>query len=102
MARHDDNFEREDAPERGDEFEVRGEEIDADRLFAASEAVVLAVSELAAAGVERCPYPPSLLGTPDQPECLADFTRHELEEATAFLVRMGVLAQHPRRGQTNA
>lgn len=66
------------------------EEISAERLIEAADAVIVAVSErVQADGVS--PYPPDMLGSPDQPESLVLFTRAEVEEATAFLVRMGVL-----------
>lgn len=60
------------------------------RLFEASEAVLAAVAEVCAAR-GSCPYPPELLGDPIPPAVFNTFTREELEEATAFLVRLGVL-----------
>ena len=42
----------------------------------------------------QVPYPPSLMGTSAQPDCLSDFTRFEVEEATSFLIRLGVLETH--------
>lgn len=66
------------------------EEISAERLIDAADAVIVAVSQrVQVHGVS--PYPPDMLGAPDQPEALERFTRGEVEEATAFLVRMGVL-----------
>ncbi len=66
------------------------EEISAERLIEAADAVIVAVSEqVQAHGVS--PYPPDMLGSADQPEALLQFTRVEVEEATAFLVRLGVL-----------
>ncbi len=67
------------------------EQISSQRLFEASEAILLAVVEVAEKIHGAWPYPPSLLGTPMQPRCLDDFTRWEIEEATSFLVRLGIL-----------
>jgi hypothetical protein len=39
----------------------------------------------------RRPYPADLMGTPDQPECLRAFARWEIEEASEFLVRLGMI-----------
>ncbi|MCC6285091.1 MAG: hypothetical protein IT439_07280 [Phycisphaerales bacterium] len=68
----------------------RREQLSPDRLFEASESVLLAVQQTVEAR-GACPYPPELLGDPDQPDCLKDYTRFEVEEATSFLVRLGVL-----------
>lgn len=78
----------------------RKEEMNADRLCAASAAVLRAVKELAEESGQGmtnfvAPYPPDLMGAENQPACLCDFTRTEVTEATAFLVRMGFL-QYPR------
>jgi len=71
------------------------ERISAERLFEASEAVLQAVKETIGSGsagiANRAPYPPDLMGSPNQPECLSHFTRGEVEEGTAFLVRLGIL-----------
>lgn len=71
------------------------ERMNADRLFEASEAVLQAVRETLTAGVggkkHRAPYPPDLMGSERQPPCLSHFTRGEVEEATAFLCRLGFL-----------
>ncbi len=61
-----------------------------ERLFEASEAVLQAVAEVVQVR-GACPYPPELLGDADQPECLTSLSRFEVEEATAFLVRLGIL-----------
>jgi hypothetical protein len=57
-------------------------------------AVVQAMRELATVREDgkprQIPYPPSLMGTAEEPDCLADFTVEEVEEATAFLVRLGI------------
>ncbi|MBC7773654.1 MAG: hypothetical protein H7210_14260 [Pyrinomonadaceae bacterium] len=68
-------------------------QISTDRLFDASEAVLKAVKETAVitAGSKkaRAPFPPDLMGRSNQPACLSDFTKHEVEQATAFLIRLG-------------
>ncbi len=67
------------------------EQVEPGRLFEAANAVLEAVKEVERSRGTRCPYPPELLGSPDQPECLVEFTRYEIEEATDFLVRMGYI-----------
>ncbi len=67
------------------------EQIDYNRLFEASEAVLDAIVELAAEHDGLCPYPTSVMGTSEQPECLSRFTRWEIEEATQFLMRAGFI-----------
>jgi hypothetical protein len=80
----------------------REEELSADRLCAASAAVMRAVKEITDSRTKAqkgrpfvAPYPPDLMGATNQPSCLSDFTKHEVAEATAFLIRMGFL-QYPR------
>ena len=79
----------------------RYQQIDADRLCDAATAVMRAVRELMAANVlgkqAAVPYPPDLMGGLQQPGCLADFSRHEVEEATLFLIRLGMLEQRTER-----
>ncbi|MGE3107467.1 MAG: hypothetical protein AB7G11_00550 [Phycisphaerales bacterium] len=68
--------------------------MNADRLFETSEAVLQAVSETltAIAGKKRrAPYPPSLMGSQREPACLSTFSKSEVEQATAFLCRLGYL-----------
>lgn len=36
-------------------------------------------------------HPLEILGAPDMPECMKEFTRYEIEEASTFLERMGVI-----------
>jgi hypothetical protein len=35
------------------------------------------------------------MGCPDQPKCLSSFSKWEIQEACAFLVRLGIL-ERPR------
>lgn len=67
------------------------EQVEPTRLFDAANAVLQAVQEIERDKGVRCPYPPDLMGAPDQPQCLVDFTRYEIEEATSFLIRMGYI-----------
>src|SRR5262245_45607453 len=81
------------------------EQLSADRLCEASNAVVRAIRELMEEGrgegitARQVRYPPSLMGTWAQPGCLSDFTRFEVEEATCFLIRLGVLETHGVRSR---
>jgi len=74
---------------------AREENISTERLFESSEAVMQAVRETISDGApdrkNRAPYPPDLMGSDRQPDCLSQFTRDEVEEGTAFLVRLGYL-----------
>lgn len=67
------------------------EPFDASRLFAATEAVLEAVEHYERATGKVCPFPPDLMGSPAQPAPLSEFSRAEIEEATRFLVRLGVI-----------
>lgn len=62
-----------------------------ERLFEAAEASITAALEVAYQTGGPTPWPPDLMGSPLQPECLADFTRAEIEQACAFLVRLGFM-----------
>jgi hypothetical protein len=61
------------------------------RLCDAAEAVMIAVIEVTDQRGGDQPYPPDLMGTPDQPSVLGEFTREEVVEATSFLARLGFL-----------
>lgn len=67
------------------------ESLSAARLMDAAEAVLLAVAEVSALTSGHYVDPLEILGSAFQPECLCDFTREEVVEATAFLHRMGML-----------
>lgn len=78
-------------------MDERNQQIDADRLCDAASAVMKAVREMMVA-IENgqrsaVPYPPDLMGSPQQPQCLAEYSRFEVEEATLFLIRLGMLEQ---------
>jgi len=67
------------------------EQIDPMRLTDAADIVLEALGEVCPPGSGPCPYPPDLLGSPEQPVCMCDLTRYEAEEATLFLMRLGLL-----------
>ena len=69
----------------------QSEPITPDRLVDAATAVLAAVAEVREELGEVGIYPPDLMGSAHQPRCLCEFTRFEVEEATAFLLRMGYL-----------
>lgn len=74
-------------------------DIDADRLIQAAEAVMAAVTETASRNGGRCPHPAELVGTDSEPQELWEYSRDEVAEATAFLVRLGYLESLPPRTQ---
>ncbi len=64
------------------------------RLFEAAEATLVAAAQLAHVR-EQGVHVPELMGTARQPRCLDEFVRWEIEEAAAFLLRLGLLEQPP-------
>jgi hypothetical protein len=73
------------------------EKITPDRLIDASIAVLRAVAEVSEELGGAAFYAPDLMGSPLQPSYLAEFTRYEVEEATAFLERMGMVERTRKR-----
>lgn len=69
--------------------------LDPERLVEAAEASLKAAVENAEHTGGAWPYPADLMGSPAQPECLSSFTTWEIQEACAFLVRLGFL-ERPR------
>lgn len=65
------------------------------RLIDAVAAIEAVLAGMADPGTGYCPYPPGLLGLAEPPGPLVGFTYAELEEATRFLCRLGVLAWRP-------
>jgi hypothetical protein len=74
---------------------AHNENLDPLRLVEAAEASLQAAAECNQS-TGAWPYPADLMGAPEQPECLASFTKWEIQEACAFLVRLGIL-DRPRR-----
>ncbi len=67
------------------------EEIAPDRLIEVTEAVLTGIEETQKTHGKLI-YPPALVGTAMQPKATRECSKHEIEEATAFLVRLGVIA----------
>lgn len=72
------------------------EQITPERLVEAAISVLKAVEEYTAEHAGRTVYPTDLLGSTEQPRSMCDFTRFEVEEAAAFLVRMGFIEPRPK------
>lgn len=67
------------------------DEITPERLTDVAVGVMKALEEFGAEHAGRSIYPTDLLGSPEQPRILCEYTRYEVEEAAAFLVRMGFI-----------
>jgi hypothetical protein len=67
------------------------EQISPERLCEAAEAALRAAVEVAEYTGGPWPYPADLMGGPLQPDYLAGFTRWEMEQASEFLVRLGMI-----------
>ncbi len=76
-------------------------DLDPRRLVEAAEAILYSRERMAATG-RRPAFPTDLIGAPDQPACYVDYTRTELEEAAAFLVRLGLIEPRRLRNGTRA
>jgi hypothetical protein len=76
------------------------DQLSPDRLIEAAEAAFQAATEVWRDRGGAMPYPADLMGAPDQPHYLGEFTRWEIEEASEFLVRLGMIPKHlkKRRG----
>lgn len=64
-------------------------ESDTTRITHAADAILEACYE--SAELPDAPFPPELLGTPQCPDCLRSYSAGDLEEATVFLYRLGML-----------
>jgi hypothetical protein len=73
------------------------EQLTPERLLEAAEAALNAANENAEFTGGKMPYPADLMGTPVQPDSLAPFTRWEIEQASEFLVRMGMIPAPARK-----
>jgi hypothetical protein len=67
------------------------EQIQPQRLLDAADAVLEAVIEVGKDFDGLYVHPPQLMGSKLQPECLCEYYVFEVEEATKFLVRLGML-----------
>ncbi len=69
------------------------DKLDPTRLLEIAEIALQAAAEVADyTGAEERPYPADLMGSPLQPDSLAEFTRFEVEQASEFLWRLGEVA----------
>jgi hypothetical protein len=69
----------------------QNEQLSPERLCDAAEAALRAAVEVAAQHGGVWPYPADLMGAENQPECLCQFTKYEIEQASEFLVRLGMI-----------
>lgn len=69
----------------------RHERIETHRLFEAAEAVLLAVSRMSQEPHRDSPFKGMRAEATPRPPVLAEFSRTEIEAATMFLIRLGVL-----------
>lgn len=76
-------------------FANEPESIEPERLCDAAEAALHAVVDVAQHNGGRWLYPADLMRTPGHPVYLDAFSRNEIEQASQFLVRMGII--EPRR-----
>jgi len=79
---------------------ARRNELSPHRLIDAAEACVRAWMETHARTGGPYSYPADLYGTPLQPIYLDAFTREEVEEASRFLVRLGVIDRPTNQDNT--
>lgn len=73
------------------------EQISAERLCDAATAALRAAAEVGEQLGGLWPYPMDLYDTPLAPEYLKQFTAHEVDEASKFLVRLGAIEPPTRR-----
>jgi hypothetical protein len=69
----------------------QNEQLSPERLCDAASAALAAAVEVAGQSGGIWPYPLDLMGASNQPECLCAFTRYEIEQASEFLVRLGMI-----------
>lgn len=68
------------------------EQLTPERLCDAAEAVLKAAAEVGQERGGEWPYPVSLVGGPHEPDCLGSFERWEIQQASEFLVRLGIIS----------
>jgi predicted Zn-dependent protease len=73
-------------------------QLDPQRLMQAVEAALHAAKDVQEHTGGPLPYPADLMGSPLQPDMLAEFTKFEIEEASEFLVRLGEIAPKRKAG----
>ena len=77
---------------------LSSEQLQPERLLDAADAVLEAVIEVKRDFDGLYVHPPQLMGSKLQPECLCEFYVFEVEEATKFLVRLGVIPAEATSG----
>lgn len=82
---------RKEEQNRGDGEGTESSQIDPTRLMQAVDAIIEALEEYKIDTRGGTIAPTELLGSPMQPKVLCDFTRWEIEQATVFMTRMGLL-----------
>lgn len=65
--------------------------LDPERLMDATDAIMLALEEYKIDTRGGTITPIELLGSPNQPKVLCDYTRWEIEQASAFMTRLGLI-----------
>ena len=73
------------------------DQLSPERLIEAAEAAFTAAREVWRSRGGTMPYPAALMGAPDQPHYLSEFTRWEIEQASQFLVRLGMIPKPTKR-----
>ena len=72
------------------------DQVTPERLLEAAEAALAAAKDVAEYIKGPIPYPADLMGSELQPDSLSQFTRFEIEQASLFLLRMGMLESEPK------
>lgn len=78
----------------------KGADIAPERLCDAAEAALRAIVEVSQRNGGRWIYPTDIMSGPLHPACLNGFTIDEIDQASRFLVRMGVI--EPKRAPRKA
>jgi hypothetical protein len=65
--------------------------LDPERLIDAADAIIAALDEYKIDTRGGTIAPIELLGAPNQPKVLCDYTRWEIEQASAFMTRLGLI-----------
>jgi hypothetical protein len=71
------------------------------RLHRAADATLEAIRWWEKVHSHKSPWPPDMMEQEEEPICLHDFTRQEIEEASWYLVRLGyiVIARKKEKGK---
>lgn len=77
-------------------MDEHAQSMDPERLMMAVDAIFFAFDELVR-DQRPLKHPLELIGAKDQPAALTEFTRAEIDEASHFLERIGVLGRRARR-----